>query len=223
MFRCLRIGSNARRRTIVVGCVLGVVTGAGTALGSHVTGSPARDYRPTQARQELRIPTSWGATASVWSAPNLNAPGARCRFLQLDNPDARATTFRDQGGAQGCFGFLTSAQASENPIDWRLTWVLIPGGDYGVIVSGAATPGSGAVRVGLQAASGSGPFIASGRYFLGQLAVSSAPAVLPGTPSGSVNGQGTFTLVAYDALGTLVGRVDLNEVAAEALRHNPNP
>jgi hypothetical protein len=167
----------------------------------------ARRLFAVTLRQDYSI---WkaGETVSVLTAPD--SRGVTCGLVAGSAAPAPGSPFDLIGG--------TCAGHSTQPLDVGLGATLVHDGGSAVYawdVGGAIRPGLDVARLELQSDAGSTPIASGGGYFFGQL-----PATTPGPRVGNVPlPPGRWVLVAYDAGGREVARVDLNELERRATPH----
>lgn len=183
----------------VITLVLVVVVAAATASAARVLRTSDSVRQPTPRLQLDRVervsttPTSWGAYAHVWTAPD--ADGRRCRFLQIDMR-ASSDFSPNRGGI--CAGQPTES----DPIEVRLSWVPVAGGFPSVVAGSVA---GNIKRVEIKSATATFAVALTDGFFVTELPSSGTAGTLPTT-------DGPYVIVAYDDRGLAVRRIDLTEL-----------
>jgi hypothetical protein len=207
--KALRSRTTGLRIAAVGTAVAAVAIAASTALASHLMSSsndPVGQAVASQAKELVAYHTSLGQVVSAWSAPT--ADGRQCGFFQSDSAQTASPVFHPNNGG---FCRLDSGPASispgQDPFASMTEWLARPGGGYSPLVEGAAVDGSGITSVRIDGPAGPLSTVSSkDGYFIAELPVTSTRDLPPG---------GDYYITGYNAAGTLVARVDLNQLIAQ--------
>ena len=206
-------GLRGRRRVLVPAVVLVLMAGVAATAFAGIrlfTGPPEPSEIDTTAAAKLVEYTltadfsvwSRGDTIAVWRVPQPN--GSLCVFTALASPKPTAPGSGRQNPAGGGFCNGTGEQLPPGKtIGVTFAATQQPGGGYSWLIQG---PVHGVETLELWGANGRIPIAYGNGWFLSQLPLGSSAQELPQ--------GGPFVLVAYDADGSEMMRLDLQEAKA---------
>lgn len=177
--------------------------GRGPCKPERSPGPPRVDLDEASKLVELRLKTDFsiwkaGTVVALWQAPAQN--NRICTYVAPASPAPSGTSEGLPGGPGQCGEARDEPAASARRAFAGVSFSVEGGG----IVTGRVGSRSGVSRVVLESGSGSTMLPLGGGWFIGQL------------PEGGSVGQlppgGPFTLVAYDADGTELGRQSLEQI-----------